>query len=142
ARHDRGPSFGRPDRGDERRPSGAGRHAARAADQPRRPVHRGAAVHPAAPGPTVGSPGGGHSRGRTTRMEELAERFRELPDFLGGHLLLSLSALGVGLAVSLPLGVLASRRPRFAELARGAAGVIQTVPSLALLALLVPLLGM
>ncbi len=74
-------------------------------------------------------------------FEELADLFQKLPTFLGGHLLLSLSALAVGLAVSLPLGVLVSRRPRLAEFARGAAGVIQTVPSLALLALLVPLLG-
>jgi osmoprotectant transport system permease protein len=72
---------------------------------------------------------------------ELVERLRELPTFLGGHLSLSLSALAVGLAVSLPLGIALARRPRLAELARGAAGVIQTVPSLALLALLVPLVG-
>jgi osmoprotectant transport system permease protein len=45
------------------------------------------------------------------------------------------------LAISLPLGIVASRRPRLAELVQGAASVIQTVPSLALLALLVPLLG-
>src|SRR5262249_57361486 len=52
-------------------------------------------------------------------------------------LLLSLAALGCGLAVSLPLGVMASRRPKLAEWALGVAGVVQTVPSLALLALMV-----
>jgi osmoprotectant transport system permease protein len=74
-------------------------------------------------------------------LDRLRERLEDLPAFLGGHLVLSLSALGVGLLVSLPLGIAVSRRPRLAELTLGAAGVIQTVPSLALLALMVPLLG-
>ncbi|HZY86119.1 MAG TPA: ABC transporter permease, partial [Gemmataceae bacterium] len=73
--------------------------------------------------------------------EQLTELCKDLPGYLGGHLSLSASALAVGLAVSLPLGVLASRRPKLSELALGMAGVVQTVPSLALLALMVPLLG-
>src|SRR5579871_2625091 len=73
--------------------------------------------------------------------EQLTELLDKLPDYLGGHLLLSLAALAVGLAFSLPVGIGASRRPRLAELTLGTAGVIQTVPSLALLALMVLLLG-
>jgi osmoprotectant transport system permease protein len=73
--------------------------------------------------------------------ESLVECFRKLPDLLGGHMLLSLAALVVGLVVSLPLGILGSRRPKLGEAALGVAGVIQTVPSLALLVLMVPLLG-
>jgi osmoprotectant transport system permease protein len=73
--------------------------------------------------------------------EQLAECLRELPAFLGGHLLLSLAGLSVGLIISLPLGLLASGRPRLAELALAVSGVVQTVPSLALLVLMVPLLG-
>lgn len=73
--------------------------------------------------------------------EQLAECFRRLPDLLGGHMLLSLAGLVVGLLVSLPLGLLASRRPKLAEAALAVAGVVQTVPSLALLVLMVPLLG-
>lgn len=73
--------------------------------------------------------------------ESLADRFAELPGYLGGHLLLSISALLVGLAISLPLGIWVSRGTKRAELALGVAGVIQTIPSLALLALMVPLLG-
>jgi osmoprotectant transport system permease protein len=73
--------------------------------------------------------------------EQLAELCKDLPGYLGGHLSLSASALAVGLAVSVPLGVLASRRPKLSELALGVAAVVQTVPSLALLALMVPLLG-
>ncbi|HTU88655.1 MAG TPA: ABC transporter permease/substrate-binding protein [Gemmataceae bacterium] len=73
--------------------------------------------------------------------EQLAECFRDLPDYLSGHLLLSLSALVVGLAFSVPLGIAVSRRPKMSEWAQGVAAVIQTVPSLALLVLMVPLLG-
>jgi osmoprotectant transport system permease protein len=74
-------------------------------------------------------------------MQQFSERLAQLPDFLCGHILLSYAALAVGLGMSLPLGVLASRRVRLAEWTLTAAGVIQTVPSLALLALLVPVLG-
>ncbi|HEY7153179.1 MAG TPA: ABC transporter permease/substrate-binding protein [Gemmataceae bacterium] len=69
------------------------------------------------------------------------ELLEDLPSYLGGHLLLSLAALTVGLAVSVPLGIAVSRRPRLAEWALVGAGIIQTIPSLALLALMVPLLG-
>jgi osmoprotectant transport system permease protein len=73
--------------------------------------------------------------------ESLAELFEQLPTNLGGHMLLSLASLLVGLLISLPLGIVVSRRPRLGEWALGAAGVVQTIPSLALLALMVPLLG-
>lgn len=73
--------------------------------------------------------------------ENLRDQFALLPNYLGGHMLISLAALTVGLGISLPLGILATRRPRLAEWALGAASVVQTVPSLALLALMVPLLG-
>jgi osmoprotectant transport system permease protein len=69
------------------------------------------------------------------------ELLEDLPSYLGGHLLLSIASLAVGLAISVPLGIAVSRRPRLAEWALALAGVIQTVPSLALLALMVPLLG-
>ncbi len=74
-------------------------------------------------------------------IEHLAEVLRDLPAYLGGHMLLSMAAMVVGLAISLPLGVLAVRRPRLAEMLLAIAGIVQTVPSLALLALMVPLLG-
>ena len=71
----------------------------------------------------------------------LAERWSELPDLLAGHMLLSLAAILVGLSISLPLGILAASRPRLAAVVLNAASVIQTIPGLALLALMVPLLG-
>jgi osmoprotectant transport system permease protein len=73
-------------------------------------------------------------------LDSLAELAERLPDYLGGHMLLSVSALAVGLAISVPLGILASRRPRLAEILLGSASVLQTVPTLALLVLMVPIL--
>jgi len=54
--------------------------------------------------------------------------------------LLSASALALGVLISLPLAVAASRNPRLRWIALLAAGLIQTIPSLALLALFYPLL--
>ena len=73
--------------------------------------------------------------------DNLAERFGELPDFLAGHLLLSVAAIAVGVAISLPLGVFAASRPRVSSITLNIASVIQTIPGLALLALMVPVLG-
>jgi osmoprotectant transport system permease protein len=69
------------------------------------------------------------------------EALAELPRLATAHLQLSLAGLALALALSLPLGVAASRRPRLAALALGAASVVQTIPSLALLAIMVPLLA-
>ena len=63
-----------------------------------------------------------------------------LPDYLAWHVLLSASALALGVAISLPLAVAASRSPRLRWPLLAFAGLIQTIPSLALLALFFPLL--
>ena len=41
---------------------------------------------------------------------QIADAFARLPDYLGGHVAVSLTALALGLAVSLPLALL-SRAP-------------------------------
>ena len=69
------------------------------------------------------------------------ERLAELPGFLGGHLVLSLSALLIGILISLPLGVYASRSEKLGGTIVNVAALIQTIPSMALLALMVPILG-
>jgi len=57
------------------------------------------------------------------------------------HLWLSAAALGLGVLVAIPLGLALERRRRLAEPVIRAVGVTQTVPSLALLAFMIPLLG-
>jgi len=65
----------------------------------------------------------------------------DLPAYSAAHLQLSLWALALAAGVSMPLGIWASRRPRLAPSVLGAAGALQTIPSLALLAFMVPLLA-
>ena len=57
------------------------------------------------------------------------------------HLDLSLMALAVAIAVAVPLGIALTRAPAMAALAVGVANVLRTIPSLALLVLMLPLLG-
>src|SRR6185369_3479004 len=44
-------------------------------------------------------------------------------------------------AVAVPLGIVAARRPAWGRVILGVAGVLQTIPSLALLVFMIPLLG-
>jgi osmoprotectant transport system substrate-binding protein/osmoprotectant transport system permease protein len=71
----------------------------------------------------------------------MREQLALLPTYLTGHLQLTLVALALATAASLPLGILASRFPRLEALVLGVAGVIQTIPGLALLAVVVPVLA-
>jgi osmoprotectant transport system permease protein len=56
------------------------------------------------------------------------------------HLTLVGAALGLSILVALPLGIIAARRPGLGRLLIGLAGIIQTIPSLALLVFMIPLL--
>lgn len=57
------------------------------------------------------------------------------------HLALVAAALVAAVAVALPLGVLAARRPAAGRAVLGVVGVVQTIPALALLVFMIPLLG-
>lgn len=70
----------------------------------------------------------------------LSDALNRLPEYLGAHVLLSASALLLGIALSIPLAVLCLRWRHARGFILAAAGVIQTIPSLALLALFYPLL--
>jgi osmoprotectant transport system permease protein len=66
------------------------------------------------------------------------------PDFLrltAEHLGLVFVSLAVSIAAGIPLGILAAHRPPSDTIILGAAGVVQTIPALALLAFLIPLTG-
>lgn len=68
------------------------------------------------------------------------EALAHLPDYLGNHVRVSVAALALGLAVSLPLAIFARHRPVMRGALLGLASIVQTVPGLALLALFYPLL--
>lgn len=58
------------------------------------------------------------------------------------HLTLVGVSLAAAIAVGLPLGVLAARRPALGQVVLGGAGIVQTIPSLALFVFLIPFLGL
>lgn len=78
---------------------------------------------------------------QATGSARLEAGLRRLPRLLLQHI--GLVALSVGLAalLAIPLGLLGARRPRLKRLMLGCASVMQTVPSLALLAFLIALPG-
>jgi osmoprotectant transport system permease protein len=55
------------------------------------------------------------------------------------HLVLVLASVGLATAIGVPLGVVLTRRPSWRRAVLGAANVVQTIPSLALFGLLIPL---
>jgi glycine betaine/choline ABC-type transport system substrate-binding protein/ABC-type proline/glycine betaine transport system permease subunit len=68
------------------------------------------------------------------------EALSHLADYLGAHVRVSAAALALGLAFSLPLAIMARHRPLLRGTLLGFAGIVQTIPGLALLALFYPLL--
>jgi osmoprotectant transport system permease protein len=60
----------------------------------------------------------------------------------GEHVVLTAIAVAIGFVISLPLGILVYRRRRLFPAITGFAGVLYTIPSLALFALLVPWTGL
>lgn len=71
---------------------------------------------------------------------DIAAAWANLPEYLGWHVLLSLSAILLGVLISLPLAVLSARSRILRSPALALAGIIQTIPGLALLALFYPIL--
>ena len=58
------------------------------------------------------------------------------------HSMLVLVSLGLSVLIGIPLGILAYRVPRVRQVVLGLISVLNTIPSLALFALLIPILGM
>ena len=57
------------------------------------------------------------------------------------HLYISVIALIIAIIVSVPLGILLTRTKRLAKVSLTVASVLQTIPTLAVLALMIPLFG-
>ncbi|GMA50793.1 hypothetical protein GCM10025857_21500 [Alicyclobacillus contaminans] len=74
-------------------------------------------------------------------MQALSQNWGDLATALGQHLFLSLVAVVLGCVISVPLGVYLTRHRRLAGPVLTVVSVIQTIPSLALLGFMIPLLG-
>lgn len=69
-----------------------------------------------------------------SRWQRFALRTKE-------HLVLVAVSLGAAILLAVPAGIVASRRRRIGQVLLGIAGILQTIPSLALLVFMIPLLG-
>ncbi|KAF0425873.1 ABC transporter permease subunit [Pediococcus acidilactici] len=59
----------------------------------------------------------------------------------GQHIYISAVALALGIIVAVPLGMLLTRAPKISGVVIGLASVMQTIPALALLAIMIPIFG-
>lgn len=57
------------------------------------------------------------------------------------HLYISLIAILLGIIVAVPLGILLTRTPKFADKFMSLVGIVQTFPTLAVLAFFIPIFG-
>lgn len=73
--------------------------------------------------------------------EVMIQRQDQLLQALTQHILISFVALLCALIIAIPLGIYIARHLKISEGVLGIAAVLQTIPSLALLGLLIPLLG-
>ena len=75
-------------------------------------------------------------------MKWLERNWPQVLAALGEHIAIAATALAIAFALSLAIGILAARQPRVLAAALGVSGVLYTIPTLALLALLIPLVGL
>jgi osmoprotectant transport system permease protein len=71
----------------------------------------------------------------------VSEQLAHLTEYLSAHVRLTLAALAAGILLAVPAGVLVRRMRTLEAAVLALAGVVQTVPALALLAVMVPLLS-
>lgn len=74
-------------------------------------------------------------------IDFISENRAELLEKTLEHFFISIVALSIGILIAVPLGILIAKNKRFAGMILTTAGVLQTIPTLALLALMIPLFG-
>lgn len=79
--------------------------------------------------------------GRTLALGDEQSRFERIRDRTVEHLLLVAISLAAALLIAVPLSVLVYKRPRLAPMTLAIAGMLQTIPALALFVFMIPLLG-
>lgn len=71
----------------------------------------------------------------------LSKNYADLLAKCGEHLYISAISLILGIIVAVPIGILLIRSKKVAKIVMAIASILQTVPSFALLALMIPLFG-
>jgi osmoprotectant transport system permease protein len=74
-------------------------------------------------------------------LEYFAQNWQMLLEKTGDHAVLALTAVGFSCLVGIPLGILITRNKKLADIIISIANIIQTVPSLALFAFMIPIIG-
>lgn len=74
-------------------------------------------------------------------IETVVNRWPMILNSLGQHMNLTLISLGLAIFTAVPLGIFLTRHRKLADVIIGIAAVFQTIPSLALLGFMIPLLG-
>jgi osmoprotectant transport system permease protein len=92
-------------------------------------------------GKTIRQVAAGFLGREVTDSEERRRLTRELQTLTLEHLGLVATAVAAATLIGLPLGVLASRSVALGQLELASVGVLQTIPALALLCFMIPLLG-
>src|SRR3954470_5568779 len=75
-------------------------------------------------------------------MQWFLRNWEQVAIALWEHVAISLTALSIAFVLSLVIGVVAARRPRVYAATLGLAGFLYTIPTLAFLALLIPIVGL
>ncbi len=74
-------------------------------------------------------------------IDFMVENRQKLSEQMLEHIGLTFFSLFLAILISLPLGIYISKKVRLAPITLGIAGVLQTIPSIALLGFMLPLLG-
>ncbi len=90
----------------------------------------------------VGSSGGSSNSGGIDIEVEVDTWITRLTKYTFDHLIMVGIALAAALLISIPLGIGAARNETFGKGVLGFVGILQTIPSLALLVLMIPLVGL
>jgi len=75
-------------------------------------------------------------------MKWLRNNWDQVLIALGEHVVISLTSLGIAFAISLALGIWAARNERVFRWSIALSGFLYTIPTLAFLALLIPIVGL
>src|SRR5438045_7505737 len=75
-------------------------------------------------------------------MQWFLRNWDQVATALWEHVAISVTALSIAFVLSLGLGIVAARRPRFYAATLAVSGFLYTIPTLAFLALLIPIVGL
>lgn len=74
-------------------------------------------------------------------LEWLMSNWAQVLEKILEHLLISTTSLLIGILIAVPIGILLTRTEKLAKIVMSIASILQTLPALALLAIMVPILG-